>query len=131
MLMESIVHLLSKDMKISEKIRLIRQQRGFTQDYIAEHIGIDPVNYGRIERGQTNLSVDRLQQICKILNISLAELFSESNWVDFNKAKDQNFTNLLEKNYRYTKRILKRIDELEFKVEKSLNSEGGKISEKE
>jgi len=43
-------------MKLNERIRTIRQGKGYTQEYMAEKLGIDTVNYGRIERGQTQIT---------------------------------------------------------------------------
>ncbi len=62
-------------MKIHEKIRLVRNYNGFTQEYVAECLNIDPVNYGRIERGQAKITVERLEQIAEIFGISLMELY--------------------------------------------------------
>ncbi len=60
---------------ILEKIRTTRVSKGYTQDYIAEKLGIDAVNYGRIERGQARLTLDRFLKICEILEIEPAEFF--------------------------------------------------------
>jgi transcriptional regulator with XRE-family HTH domain len=64
-------------MNIQEKIRSLRQSKGYTQDYMAHKLDIDTVNYGRIERAQAKLTVERLIKICDILSISPALLFSE------------------------------------------------------
>ncbi len=60
--------------ELLEKIRNLRLAKGYTQEYMAEKIGIDTVNYGRIERGQTKITMDRFFKICEILEISPSEL---------------------------------------------------------
>jgi transcriptional regulator with XRE-family HTH domain len=65
-------------MEILKKIRAAREIKGFSQEYVASKIGIETVNYGRIERGQAKLSVERLIKICKILELNPAELFEKN-----------------------------------------------------
>ena len=62
------------EMKITEKIKKIRIDRGYTQQYMAEKLFIDTVNYGRIERGQAKLTIDRLIKIAQLLNVEIYEL---------------------------------------------------------
>ncbi len=62
--------------KILEKIRNIRLSHGYTQEYMAEKLGIDTVNYGRIERGKSKLSLERFIRICEILEVSPTDLLN-------------------------------------------------------
>ena len=64
--------------KILEKIRNLRLSRGYTQEYMAEKLGIDTVNYGRIERGKSKLTLDRFLKICDILQVSPTELLNDN-----------------------------------------------------
>jgi len=56
-------------MRIGDKIRVVRVERGYSQEYLAMELGIDTATYGRIERGQTKLTVDRLLDISNALDI--------------------------------------------------------------
>ena len=95
--------LLTVNMKIYEKIRTIRQSRGYTQENVAEQLGIDTVNYGRIERGKAKLTVDRLFEICKILDTEPASLFQASS-----QAKTENNIHF-EKIYKEVQEINKKL----------------------
>lgn len=68
---------------LGEKIRQIRQNNGFSQENMADMLGISTSAYGDIERNKTDLTVNRAKEIAKILNISYLELlgldFSEFN----------------------------------------------------
>ncbi|MBK8443294.1 MAG: helix-turn-helix transcriptional regulator [Sphingobacteriales bacterium] len=55
---------------VGEKIKKIRELKGLTQEYIAEKLNVSPQAYGKIERNETRLDVERLQQIAKILEVS-------------------------------------------------------------
>lgn len=56
-------------MRIGDKIRVARVERGYSQEYLAMELGIDTATYGRIERGQTKLTVDRLLDISNALDV--------------------------------------------------------------
>jgi len=43
-------------------------------------LAIDPVNYGRIERGKTKLTIDRLERIAQILGVELDELLGLASY---------------------------------------------------
>lgn len=45
-----------------------------TQVRIARHLGISRVQYGKIERNQTNTSIQKLEKIAQFLEVSLYEL---------------------------------------------------------
>jgi transcriptional regulator with XRE-family HTH domain len=66
-------------MSVNEKIRLIRESKGLTQEDVAKKLDISVNSYGDIERGNTNLKLNRLEQIAKILEISLPELIDTSD----------------------------------------------------
>lgn len=63
-------------MKIGEKIRSLRTLKGFSQENMAELLGISSIAYGDIERNKTDVSHSRLEQIAKAFGIDLINLLS-------------------------------------------------------
>jgi len=61
---------------ISDTIRKLRMERSFTQEYVALELGISQNAYCKIENGQVQLTIDRLQKIAAILDTPLALLFN-------------------------------------------------------
>jgi len=59
---------------VSEKIKFIRQIKGWSQEDMAEKLSMSINGYGSIERGETNVNLSRLEQIAEIFGIELAEL---------------------------------------------------------
>ncbi len=57
-----------KDMKVSERIRLFRLERGFSQENMADLLHLSTTAYGDIERGKTDLTLSRLTQIADVLD---------------------------------------------------------------
>lgn len=63
-------------MKTTEKIRCIRQIRNYSQEYMASRLKIDCSSYSRIERGACQITIERLESIAKIFNMSTLELLA-------------------------------------------------------
>lgn len=63
-------------MNVSERIRLFRQRKNWTQEEVAEKLKMSPNGYGSIERGTTEITLRRLEQLAEIFGISLAELLN-------------------------------------------------------
>lgn len=75
-----------------QNIRNIRKQKGISQESVAYDLGIDYSTYGKIERGQIALTVDRLEKIAKILEVTVEELYKwhESPQKSSDKDLEQN-----------------------------------------
>ncbi len=60
-------------MKISDKIRYFRQQKGYSQEDMATLVGMSVTGYAKMERSN-NPKVDSLAKIAEVLEISLNDL---------------------------------------------------------
>ena len=58
-----------------KKLRLARLTKGFTQEQLANELGIEISQISRIERGVINTSITTLYSISKVLNVDVSELF--------------------------------------------------------
>ena len=61
-------------METHEKIRVLRELNQWTQDEMAEKLEMSAGGYAKIERGDSQLNLSRLEQIAKIFNINVLEL---------------------------------------------------------
>lgn len=59
---------------IGQLIRNRRTQRSITQEALALQCGIDRSYMGRIERGEVNVTVEKLYEIASVLEINAKEL---------------------------------------------------------
>jgi transcriptional regulator with XRE-family HTH domain len=64
--------------KIGDRIRVCRVERKLSQENLANEIGISITAYSKIERGLTNVSVGRLDQIATCLGVPLTRLMHSS-----------------------------------------------------
>lgn len=62
-------------MSVHEKIRLVRQAKGLTQEEVANKLEMSVNGYGDIERGETDVNLSRLEQLANLFEITLAQLF--------------------------------------------------------
>ena len=63
-------------MEIYDKVRIMREVNQWSQEDMAEKMGMYVTGYAKIERGQSNIHYDKLVQLAKIFNISLSDLIS-------------------------------------------------------
>ena len=71
-------------MEIDEKIKVIRTFRGWTQENMAEKLGISTNAYAKIERGETDVNFSRLEQIAQVMEIDLPQLLGVDDKNVFN-----------------------------------------------
>ncbi len=60
--------------KIGKKIREMRKLKGFSQENFAAEADLGRTYYGRVERGEQNISIQNLIQIAFTLRVEIAEL---------------------------------------------------------
>jgi transcriptional regulator with XRE-family HTH domain len=64
---------------VSENIRLIRESRGFSQDYIAQKLEVTQQAYSQMEKNPDTITLKRLKLLSKILDVNLITLLGEDN----------------------------------------------------
>ena len=68
-------------MKTGEKIRFLRTMKGYSQENMADMIGISRQAYGEIERGNTEPNPERIAQIADKLGVSPTDIEAFGNTV--------------------------------------------------
>lgn len=68
-------------LQIGERVRELREARGIaSQEKLGELASdLHRTFIGRVERGETNISIESLEAITKALNVSMAEFFKPFN----------------------------------------------------
>lgn len=59
-------------------LRTKRHVMNLTQENVANLLGISITAYSKLERGESSVTMDRLKQICKILDIDVKTLVEET-----------------------------------------------------
>lgn len=68
---------------VGRNIRAVRQQHGWSQEDVANKLGISIPALSKIETGITDVNLSRLEQIADIFELSLVQLLS------FEEAQDE------------------------------------------
>ena len=84
-------------MKVGNKIKQLRDLRNYTQMYMSKSLQMSLNGYGRLERDEIQITIHRLQDIAKILNIDLLQLlaFDENKIFDRQLSQDSDLQNAL------------------------------------
>jgi transcriptional regulator with XRE-family HTH domain len=61
---------------IKNKIKSIRELKNYTQEYMADQLGVTQAGYSKIEKGKTILSYVKLVEIARILEVSVEDIIS-------------------------------------------------------
>jgi transcriptional regulator with XRE-family HTH domain len=60
---------------LGARIKEMRKVCGFSQEQLAEKIGVEPRHMSRIEVGKNYPTIDRLEKIAEALNVPLKDFF--------------------------------------------------------
>jgi transcriptional regulator with XRE-family HTH domain len=71
------------------KIKQIRELKNFTQEYVATHLDLTTRAYSKIESGETQLTINRLNEISKILGVDPMEILGFDDKQVFNNCKQE------------------------------------------
>lgn len=64
---------------IGENIRFIREQLGYSQEYVATQLGITQQSYSNIEKKPEKATLQRLKDIAAILQVNFVTLLGEDD----------------------------------------------------
>ncbi len=61
-------------MKVGENIRRVRQSKGYSQEYLAQKLGVSQNFIHKIEANKKNASIEDLKQLAIVLETPISEL---------------------------------------------------------
>lgn len=79
---------------IGERIKQARTNKKLTQEKLAEKLDVSVAFLSRIERGSSHINLNRLNQICTILDVSEGEILNGVS-KDSSLYLNKDFSNLL------------------------------------
>lgn len=63
--------------QFGERVRALRMKKGISQEELAERCGVHRTYMGRIERGETNITLSNIHKIARGLGVSPASLMED------------------------------------------------------
>jgi transcriptional regulator with XRE-family HTH domain len=100
------------------KLKNLRELKNFTQEHIAQQLGLTTRAYSKIESGETQLTINRLNEISAILGVDPIEALGFDHQNIFNNCTQEgnigiNHSNIPDK---LIEQYEKRIQQLESEV---------------
>lgn len=74
-----MMYCLHMDIKqnIGNRVRMLRKQRGYSQEFFSHLCDLDRTYIAGIEQGKRNVSIVNLEKIAKAFDLTLSELFKD------------------------------------------------------
>lgn len=79
---------------IGDRLKKARVQKGYTQEQLAEKIDVSVAFLSRVERGNAKVNLNRLNQLCDLLEISEGDILTGVGSTS-NTYLDKEFSDLL------------------------------------
>jgi transcriptional regulator with XRE-family HTH domain len=114
----------SQGIKIGNKLRQLRMNKGYSQEYMAEILAVSQKTYSNMENDKTSISIEVLKKIAEEYKVNMIELLSDGKVV----VQHNNFSDTSSLQgiiYNHTSDEL--IDQLKLRIEDLKNS----LAEKE
>ncbi|MBI1835803.1 MAG: helix-turn-helix transcriptional regulator [Flavobacteriia bacterium] len=106
--------------KLAERIRMARLMKNLSQQNMADELGLTVASYSNIERGVTEITVSRLFEIAKILQLKVSSMLDfDSSYSE--KIKEPSGEYFTDTNHQL-KVIIEKLNKQQDEIEK-LNSE--------
>lgn len=67
--------------RFQHNVRMLRKQKGYTQEELSRECGYSTSYVGKIERGEKHPSLTTLFRLAEVLDVSVVELFDGKNTV--------------------------------------------------
>ncbi|MFM8849917.1 MAG: helix-turn-helix domain-containing protein [Cytophagales bacterium] len=107
---------------LGTQIRILRAAKGLTQSNVASEIKITASAFAKIERGESDISISRIEAIANVFGLNASQLINQADLLYKPNATS------LSKNYNELERIQNEVDRLSKMVE-SLTERVGKIEQ--
>lgn len=65
---------MNTEQQLAGKLKLLREVHNYTQEYVASALDISQNTYSLIEKGETKITVDRLEKLAKLYQMDLVDL---------------------------------------------------------
>lgn len=103
---------------IGKRIRKYREERGFSQEELAEKLHISRSTYQRIENGETNSWVNYIENICTSLDVNMDEILKpEEGYMQVNnnnESTNDNGSGVIQNqtiNYNASEKLIEQYEE--------------------
>lgn len=80
----------------TEQIRKLRREKDFSQDYMAEVLGLSQSQYSRIENGECSVDIDKANKIAEVLEsnpLDIVDFYNKQEFINCTQSGNINTIN--------------------------------------
>ncbi|MDH2924814.1 helix-turn-helix protein [Nicoletella semolina] len=99
-------------MKVHDKIRVMREINQWSQEEMAERLSMSANGYAKIKRGQSNINLEKLQQIANVFNIDMGALITSKDHSIFFAVGGDNSYNLTNSHFGTNEALSAEVEKL-------------------
>ncbi|MEY4329376.1 MAG: hypothetical protein RL609_124 [Bacteroidota bacterium] len=74
---------------IGQKVKKLRELRNYTQNYMAQEMGVTQSAYSKMELGESEITYSKLERISEILGVAVEEIAAFNEQMIFNIMHNQ------------------------------------------
>lgn len=82
--------------KLAARIKVLREVNNYTQEYVANAIGVSTSTYGLLEKGEATFDIERTERIADLYKIQLLDLLKMINESILDNIKNNTLFNISE-----------------------------------
>lgn len=96
-------------MKVGESIKKLRELKNFTQQHMAAELDLSVSGYGKIERDETDVSLNKLERIAEVLGVDMNTILSFDSKNVFQFTNNQMANGIVQNQYNAQNELLERL----------------------
>lgn len=99
-------------MKVGTRIKQLREIKGFSQQVVADHLGMTQANYHKLESDKSDIKLEYLEKLALLYKVSLADLITTEHSLVHIQSNSYNHNGVVIGDSDFIKGLLKAKDEL-------------------
>lgn len=68
------------------KLKILREVNNYTQEFIAETLGVDQSTYSKLEKNPKNLKADQAEKLASLYEVDVADILSAGVTLSFTQS---------------------------------------------
>ena len=112
---------------IAKNLKTLRELYDYTQDYVADYLGISQNTYSLMERGETKIIIDRLEHLSGLCKMDIADLLKFNDTAIIHNLNDNRGVGIYTQEVTVNNGLLEEERQSLYKIIEKLEEENGRL----
>lgn len=112
---------------VAKNLKILRELYDYTQDYVADYLGISQNTYSLMERGETKITIDRLEHLSGLHKMDIADLLKYSDAAIIHNLNDNKGVGICTHEVTVNNGLLEEERQSLYKIIEKLEEENGRL----